>query len=332
MTTGVSFIVTKVIEDDWLFIAGSPDGNKPYTPFIRWFQYLAGDAEPWTHHESNWWARSATTYFPLGVDKNGDWALVGMSQEGDVEFTYQDSVAEEKIAGAGVFVSDAMGWGYVSSIRQIGNFLFVCGGGGQVYKRSGDNLWEHMDAGLLQASPVVDRLLLSDINGSGEQDIYVCGSSPGPAGLEGRLFHYDGATWRQIEIPGTGYLTRILVESSECVWICGHNGALLNGNQRVGFKDVSTVEDSQLFYSMAHYWRKLYLGSNLGLYEYNIGEPNSKIRKVTTGLTPEVEDTVTVDSVGEVLWSIGEKDIVRFDGNDWARIDHPANLPIQPMA
>jgi hypothetical protein len=330
MITDVSFTVAKAIEDDWLFIAGSPDEDEPNSPYTRWFQYVSGYEQPWTFHESNWWARSATSYFPPGVDKTGDWALVGMSQEGHVEFSYLESIVEEKIPGAGVFVSDAAGWGYVSSIRQIGDFLFACGGGGQVYKRSGTGLWEHMDAGLLQALPVTDRLLLSDINGAGDRDIYVCGSFPGPAGLEGRVFYYDGTAWRRIDIPETGYLTRILVESPESIWICGHNGALLNGNMRLGFKDVSRVEDNQLFYSMARFGEKLYLGSNLGLYEYELGRTDARILKVVTGLAPEVRDAVTVDEAGEVLWSVGEKDIVRFDGSDWTRIDHPDNPLIRP--
>ncbi|MGF6239255.1 hypothetical protein P3T42_000987 [Paraburkholderia sp. GAS38] len=329
MATDITFTVAKVIEDDWLLIAGSPDEDEPYTSFTRWFQYIHGDAQPWTHQETNWWARSATTYFPPGVDKTGDWALVGMSQEGHVEFSFRDSVVEEKIAGAGVFVPDAVGWGYVSSIRQIGDFLFVCGGGGQIYKRVSTNIWEHMDAGLLQTPPITDRLLLSDIDGPSERDIYVCGSFPGPAGLEGRLFHFEGATWRRVDIPETGYLNRILIESPDSIWICGHNGALLNGNARSGFKDMSSVEDNQLFYSMARFGQKLYLASNLGLYEYKLNDPQAKIREVVTGLIPPVRDTVTVDTAGKVLWSIGEKDIVRFDGSAWTRVDHPDNPPIR---
>ncbi|MGN6806108.1 MAG: hypothetical protein ACTHJZ_09210, partial [Trinickia sp.] len=329
MATDVTFTVAKVIEDDWLLIAGSPDSDEPYTPFTRWFQYIEGDAEPWTSHETQWWARSATTYLPPGVGKNGDWALVGMSHEGHVEFSFAETIVEEKIPGAGVFVPDATGWGYVSSIRQIGDFLFVCGAGGQVYKRLSSNNWQHMDDGLLQTLPIDQRLLLSDIGGPNEADIYVCGSYPGPAGMEGRLFHFDGSRWSGLPIPEVGYLNRVLIESPDSIWACGHNGALLNGNARDGFRDVSSVEDNQLFYSMALFGGNLYLGSNLGLYSYKLNDPRAKIGEVVTGLTPPVSDAVTVDSVGSVLWSVGEKDIVRFDGSSWARIDHPDNVPIR---
>ena len=344
MATNVTFTVAKVIEDDWLLIAGSPDGDEPYTPFTRWFQYIEGDAEPWTSHETKWWARSATTYFrpgvdtpgvdtpgvdTPGVDTSGDWALVGMSHEGHVEFSFAETIVEEKIPGAGVFAPDATGWGYVSSVCQIGDFLFVCGAGGQVYKRLGSNSWEHLDDGLLQALPIDQRLLLSDIGGPNEADIYVCGSYPGPAGMEGRLFHFDGSRWSGLPIPEVGYLNRVLIESPDSIWACGHNGALLNGNARDGFRDVSSVEDNQLFYSMALFGGNLYLGSNFGLYSYKLNDPRAKIGEVVTGLTPPVSDAVTVDSVGSVLWSVGEKDIVRFDGSSWARIDHPDNVPIR---
>jgi hypothetical protein len=332
MATNITFTVAKAIEDDWLFIAGSPDEDAPYTSFTRWFQYgeREGDDEPWTNHVAEWWACSAATYFPSGIGKNGDWALVGMSQEGHVEFSFSDTDVTEKIPGAGVFVPDAVGWGYVSSIRQIGDFLFVCGAGGQVYKRVSSNTWEHMDVGLLQTLPTKDRLLLDDINGLNDRDIYVCGSYPGPAGHEGQLFHFNGDAWRSVKIPEVGYLNAILIESPKSIWICGHNGALLNGNEQDGFKDVSTIDDNQLFYSMAIFSGKLYLGSNLGLYEYELGNPDARLHEVVTGLNPPVTDAHAVDSVGKVLWSIGEKDIARFDGSSWRRIDHPDNPPIRP--
>ena len=38
-----------------------------------------------------------------------------------------------------------------------------------------------------------------------------------------------------------------------------------------------------------------------------------------------VTDANIVDSYDKVLWSIGPKDIARFDGKKWERIHHPDN-------
>lgn len=199
-----------------------------------------------------------------------------------------------------------------------------------MYKRSGENQWAHMDAGLLQIPPVDNRLLLDDINGASEADIYACGSYPGPSGLEGYIFHFDGRKWTPLKTPIVGYLNAIYVENADRIWMCGHNGALLLGNARQGFKNLSQVEDNQLFYSITMYKGKVYLGSNLGLFSYDPNAAHPRIAEVSTGLTPELQDTGAVDAVDGVLWSMGAKDIARFDGKKWQRIHHPDNPRIGP--
>lgn len=47
--------------------------------------------------------------------------------------------------------------------------------------------------------------------------------------------------------------------------------------------------------------------------------------KVVTDLHPDLQDANIVDSYDKVLWSIGPKDIARFDGKKWERIHHPDN-------
>jgi hypothetical protein len=107
--------------------------------------------------------------------------------------------------------------------------------------------------------------------------------------------------------------------------MCGANGTLLLGNAVDGFKSLSSVDDNQLFLSVCKFQDKIYLGSNLGLFVYDPARHDAGIAKVQTGLSPELQDANIVDSVGEVLWSIGPKDIARFDGRQWERIHHPDN-------
>lgn len=182
-----------------------------------------------------------------------------------------------------------------------------------------------MDDGVLQPPNVEDRLLLADIHGSAEDDIYICGGIPGAYGLEGRLYHWDGKQWTSLTLPTTERLTALYVEDANTVWICGANGTLLRGNRKAGFKDLSTVDDNQLFTSLTRFNGQIYLASNLGLFVFD----GKKIAPVHTGLTPELQDANVVDAVDGVLWSIGTKDIAKFDGTLWVRIDHPDNPPIR---
>jgi hypothetical protein len=307
---------------EMVMITGASDSLGPYSAFTRIFQWVDEPPPKWWSHDVGWRAVSLC-YF--GQKDEGFDDFVVLSNEGDAHYVGDHPAINEKIPGAGVFSEGATGWGYMSHLRQIGEHLYACGDGGQVYRRHGPDDWRHVDTGLLQTPPITDRLQLNCINGLTENDIYLAGDFPGPAGLEGRLFHFDGATWRPLAIPPVGYLNAIHIESAERVWICGENGALLLGNARDGFRNLSRVEDNQLFYSLTLFGGLLYLASNLGLFSYDPVRPDAGIREVVTGLTPELQDAHIVDACDGVLWSIGFKDIARFDGTRWERIHHPDN-------
>lgn len=110
--------------------------------------------------------------------------------------------------------------------------------------------------------------------------------------------------------------------------MCGANGTLLLGNARDGFRNLSSVEDNQLFLSVCKLQEKIYLGSNLGWFVYDPASHAAGIRKLISDLSPDLQDANIVDSVDNILWSIGPKDIARFDGEHWERIHHPDNPPI----
>jgi hypothetical protein len=323
MKSTITFVSAVVADTDYVYLAATLDESERDDHFTRLFQFDEYRKEVWSHHDVERRVINVGLYaIPPKFDYFG---ICSLSDEGDVEFNTESGPVVEKIPGAGVFSEGATGWGYMSHLRQIGEHLYACGDGGQVYRRHGPDDWRHVDTGLLQTPPITDRLQLNCINGLTEDDIYLAGDFPGPAGLEGRLFHFDGAAWHQLAIPPVGYLNAIHIESAERVWICGENGPLLLGNARDGFRNLSRIEDNQLFYSLTLFGGLLYLASNLGLFSYDPTHPDAGIREVVTGLTPELQDAHIVDACDGVLWSIGFKDIARFDGTRWERIHHLDN-------
>ena len=235
----------------------------------------------------------------------------------------------EKIPGAGVHSDDATGLGYVSDLQQIGEHLYAAGFRGQVYKRMAPDHWVHVDAGILQAPNLrPGQYSIQVINGPHENAIYVAGCTHDP-GYPVRASFWNGQSWRDLELPEvTERITNLYIESESRVWMCGANGTLLLGNADDGFRSLSSVDDNQLFLSICRYDDCIYLGSNLGLFVYDPAQHALGIREVVTGLVPELQDANIVDSVDQVLWSIGPKDIARFDGQRWERIHHPDNPPI----
>lgn len=310
------------IKRDYIYLSSSLNSMPVYSPHTRLSQYDEQYEFTWSKHDVEWWSVSLAIYTE---SENSDSELCAMSNEGHIEFIGDHEPIMEKIPGAGVFTEDAKGWGYMSSIRQIGEHLYAGGDGGQVYKRVAPHHWEHMDDGILQAPDVENRFLLADIQGAMEDDIYICGGIPGSHGLEGRLYHWNGKHWINLPLPTSERLTAFHLEDAATMWICGVNGTLLCGNNKDGFKDLSMVDDNQLFTSISKFNGRIYLASNMGLFCFD----GKTINEVNTGLTPELHDANVIDAVDGVLWSIGIRDIARFDGVTWERIDHPDNPPIR---
>jgi len=323
----MNFSTAYAIGDDYLYLAGKADRFHAGAKFTRVWQWCKSTAKgEWIFHDLQWCTSSVTVFLPV---KGDDWWPCALSEEGDVEFMDGVNSFVEKIPGAGVYSEDAEGWGYLSDIQQIGEHLYAAGYAGQVYKRVARDEWVHVDHGILQARGIREgQYSIQAINGPHENAIYVAGCRSEPCHPV-RASFWNGTIWRELKLPeGAGRITNIYVESAARIWMCGAEGTLLLGNAEDGFESLSAVRYNQLFYSVSEFQGKIYLGSNLGLFVYDPLNHAVGVREVVTGMTPELQDANIVDSVDQILWSIGPKDIARFDGLRWERIHHPDNPSI----
>lgn len=240
--------------------------------------------------------------------------FVSLSSEGDVGFIGKEEGFYEKILGTGLGSDEAEGYGYMRKIRQIGEDLFACGHSGQIYRRFDPGTWQAIHDGVVLPTTSKEVLILEDINGFDAEHVFTVGQG-------GFVAFSDGKTWRRIDVPTDEWLHAIHVESVDVVWICGRNGTLLRGNERLGFVDLSRIQDNDTFLSIAGFGGKLYLGRAAGVSIYD----GFSIQEVTTGLSPELRDGHFVDAVDDVLWSFGYTDIARFDGARWLR--YPVGIP-----
>lgn len=299
-----------------------------------------------TSDEANWWSKpyeKRLLVCATGWQINDLTLRSVLSREGQVrlygpggkpDHTYQ-------IPEAGVFGNAAVGLGYVNRIRAIGDGLFVCGQSRQVYRFAWDgrNLasgrWVDM-AGAMRQPPIAeppddadadafdqwlddnDAIDLVDIDGPSERDLYAVGDE---------CWHWNGAEWRQLALPTDEFLNAIKVRSPELIYLVGHNGTLLAGNARSGFRELSAVEDNQNFIGVEWFADRLFLASNLGLFTYD--PRTARIEPYRTDLKPDLRDTHVLEARDGVLWSIGFKDLAWFDGQRWTRVDHPDNPPIR---
>jgi hypothetical protein len=124
-------------------------------------------------------------------------------------------------------------------------------------------------------------------------------------------------------------LIRILAHDQDTIWICGAAGQLLKGNHRDGFLPAPGIAGDQHFTGITLFEGKIYLASaaerSPGLFVYD----GRRLSRVVTPLSPNIKDIFHVEAVDGAMWTVGRRDVTRFDGSTWVRIDHPDNPPIR---
>lgn len=295
----------------------------------RMFIYQNQTSEKWFQHDLPGW-RVVSTCFPApGAD--GIRKLYALSEQGEIEYYSKQGSTREKIPDAGLGDGSA-NYGYVTRIREVGLHLYVCGYGGQVYKRETSG-WTHHDHNLLQkplvaiasddpaqfreslSRQITENIGLTDINGAGEKDIYV-------VGINGFLAHFDGTGWRNLDKVTAAHLNFIYVDSDGSVWIAGSKGTLLNGDVNRGFKAIARKSLSTDFYAITKFRDRIYIGAGDGIYELHDGIISRLVESDTFDLT----QVSSVEAKDGVLWALTERKLLRFDGTTWEVFENPHNL------
>ena len=327
---------------DLIYISGIVDNIAEEHEDDAWYSRMctfSPDKERWGYDDLNGWEVVSVCYIPERSPQSRN--LCALSKNGDVRLFGPKGEVIEHIPTAGLGEGDELGHGYVSRIREIGPHLYVCGTNGQIYKRISSG-WIHIDEPFLgkdapltgdedaDAEAIIDsidtELVFEDINGTDEQDIYVCG-------MNGLLVHWDGSEWRTLKKLTDAHFNEIHVASPDEVWICGTKGLVLKGNARDGFQKIIADPDGKQFTSIHTFKGKVYLADYEKLYTL---EPNEETGRLEArpiipmfGLTSNLQDAHMLDSADGMLWSFGTKDLAfTEDGQRWTRVEHPDNPKI----
>jgi hypothetical protein len=320
------------------------------------YRYQVGPGEDWRYEAFSLSVQdvayyrdrdSAQSYFTL------------LSAEGDVYHFASPERFQERIVGAGTTADDSKFYGKLLKISQIGERLYACGAGGQIYARHGRDDWKLLTDRVLYdrvanennlaneepeamtpawfewvqkraLNPVARQVVLYDIKGLSEDAIYLCGTER----TKPILCFWDGSELHEINVPlAEAALTGIYIENAESVWVCGREGVILHGSRNRGFAPVNADTRLNLFHSITPYRGKLVLPASVrpgGLYELDPSSGEFRrfqppLPRLSSRNDPESIDDgpFFAQSVGDVLWVVASKDIFRFDGQAWERIKHP---------
>lgn len=198
--------------------------------------------------------------------------------------------------------------GPMRGIRTIGDSVYAVGMNRQVYRRDSDGLWSCIDK---DARPSGDSDMVvgfEAIDGFNEKEIYA-------VGWEGEIWRFNGRTWSQKDGPTNIVLTDVCCGGDGIVYACGQVGTLLRGRddnwEMIPFEDFT-----ENIWSVAWFRDQLYFSTMDGVYVLNGDELQ------VVGLGDEtVETFFRLSTADGVLWSIGAKDVMAFDGKAWTRID-----------
>jgi len=303
---------------DGLAIVGVLDGFQQFAPTCQCLTCRRDGNSAWR------WGGDVLDAFLVGLTSfqrpgTSRRRMCGLSAEGDVVF-FDDTLIKERIFGAGIASADSRFYGRMHAICGVGDTLFACGEGGQIYRRECEGAWRCLAPELLQTPDKANAFtvdVFSALGGPAPDDVYVVGRF-------GKILHWDGGNVRALGSPTQNDLVAIWVENPNSIWISGAQGTLLRGDARRGFDLMPGIVDNHHLNSVCIFEGRTFLASALGeeagLYSYD----NGRMERVLTGLAPEPKLIDWVDAGAGVLWAVGSKDIVRFDGKTWERIDFPS--------
>jgi len=198
--------------------------------------------------------------------------------------------------------------GPLRGVRLIDGLVYAVGMDRQVYVRSKEGQWSEFEPHPATSSSDEKVVGFEAIDAYAANDIYA-------VGWDGEIQHFNGNVWRLISSPVNTILVDVCCGGDGYVYACGRNGVLVRGKGET-WETVDLAEFTEDVWNLAWYQDCLYLATFDNLFTLNKGE----LRVVNMG--SDQAATCGRLAVGDgVLWSIGAKDVMAYDGNQWTRID-----------
>ncbi len=179
---------------------------------------------------------------------------------------------------------------------------------------SGDVVWS-------SAFEATDSGVLSAVWGSGEDDVFAVGGDE-----FGRVFHYDGTVWSEMDVPEMPLLVWVFGFGSDDVYAVGRGGGVIHYDGSAWSElDSGTTEDLWGIWGSApdDMW---IVGGNIDDVDDN-GPVLMRFdgAEFTPVDVPENDrnsaSLFKVWGIGSKLFAVGERGlIIEFDGREWAQV------------
>jgi len=197
--------------------------------------------------------------------------------------------------------------GPIRGVRAVGNSVYCVGMDRQAYRRDGPKKWTLLGTGLPTVAD--DEVVgFEAVDGFSESNIYACG-------WEGEIWHFDGKVWSQRNSPVNTVLVDLCCAGDGYVYACARNGVLVRGLGHL-WEVVDLGEFTDDIWSLAWFNGAIYVATMD--YVFTLGLRGLELVKMGK---EKVRTCYDLTVGGGMLWSIGAKDVVSFDGKIWSRVD-----------
>jgi hypothetical protein len=267
------------------------DMKIPQTLFAVWHQgqWLDGGDVKWRA------SGMAVARTPLEqMIATGEWGDVSCVGSGDLH-------AEHVATG----VKQPSDRGPLRGARRIGSSIYVVGMDRQAYRRTDANRWVEFGP---KPTSQADTTGFEAIDGFNEQDIYA-------VGWDGDIWKFSGAAWDPLPSPTNLVLVDVCCAGDGSVYACGRKGFLIKGRDQT-WDAIDTGGLEEDIWSLAWFNGRLYLATMYNVYTLD----SNGVRALDMG-TDQPQTCHRLSAEDGVLWSIGAKDVMAFDGTAWSRID-----------
>lgn len=196
--------------------------------------------------------------------------------------------------------------GPLRRIRCIGGVPYVCGTDCQVYRGETNKPWQSV--GPKQSALSSDVHSFESIDGFSQSSLYA-------VGLQGAIWHGDGALWYKIDSPVDLVLNDVCCAPDGQTYVCGRGGVFIVGRED-SWEVVEHDFQDEDFWSVSWFHGEVLVASLYAIYRFN----GNALELLSFGNESPCT-CYRLSAADGLLWSIGAKDILAFEENKWSRID-----------
>ena len=265
------------------------DEDIPHTIIFKW------KAGVFNQVECNYNAHTAC------LTEHPDLGLLNASEQGYYAIETRNGVTGGDIIDDSLPCPNKPRLGGIRSVSSIAGTAYAVGLRGMVYRLDDIKRWTRIDEGL------PDSFDIQAIDGFNASDLYA-------VGRDGDVWHYNGKKWDKIGIPTNINLYAVKCSEDGSVYIGGLHGIFLRGRENE-WTTINHDSDSEDIWDIEWFNEQIYISTM-----YTISRlQGEKFEHIDFG-DDAPKSCYQLSVASGVMWSVGETDIMSFDGNNWTRV------------